>query len=221
MAAKFLNLRDFRRFHPPNDTSFPSNLYATGTTCGCPDWETVATLPSMFSARYSASFSEKIANSPSSDPSLTVEFMRRYQSVIFINVVVNCYQLGSKGMSKSVQLDQRTINSCAVVHAAWNEITRTWTLPTIHALGLKEPARFNELKRRINGISATSLAERLTQLEKVGVIQRKVYADVHPRIEYSLTVKGHEVYAILCDLAKWAQRWAGKEPNSREFIVSK
>ena len=136
-------------------------------------------------------------------------------------MVVKRYQSGKEQVSKSVQLDQRTINSCAVVHAAWNEITRTWTLPTIHALGLKEPARFNELKRRINGISATSLAERLTQLEKVGVIQRKVYADVHPRIEYSLTVKGHEVYAILGDLAKWAQRWAGKEPNSREFLVSK
>jgi DNA-binding HxlR family transcriptional regulator len=122
-------------------------------------------------------------------------------------------------MSKSVQIDQQTLDSCAVVHAAWNEITRTWTLPTIHALGLKEPARFNELKKRINGISATSLAERLSQLEKFGVVQRKVYADVHPRIEYSLTVKGHEVYKILCDLAQWSKRWAGKEPNSREFLV--
>ncbi len=124
-------------------------------------------------------------------------------------------------LTKSTQLDQQTLDSCAVVHATWNEITRTWTLPTIHALGLKEPARFNELKKRINGISATSLAERLSQLEKFGVVQRKVYADVHPRIEYTLTVKGHEVYAILCDLAKWSQRWAGKEPNSMEFLVPK
>lgn len=124
-------------------------------------------------------------------------------------------------LSKSVQLDQRTLDSCKVVHATWNEITRTWTLPTVHALGLQEPARFNELKRRINGISATSLAERLTQLEKFGVVQRKVIPDSHPRIEYSLTVKGHEVYNILCDLAKWSERWAGKEPNSMEFLVPK
>jgi len=124
-------------------------------------------------------------------------------------------------VTKSDQLDQKTIDSCAVVHATWNEITRTWTLPTIHALGLKEPARFNELKRRIDGISATSLAERLSQLEKFGVLQRKVYAEEKPRIEYSLTVKGHEVYDILCDLAEWSQRWAGKQPNSREFLVPK
>jgi DNA-binding HxlR family transcriptional regulator len=59
----------------------------------------------------------------------------------------------------------------------------------------------------------------LTQLEKFGVVQRKVFAEVKPRIEYSLTVKGHEVYKILLDLADWSQRWAGKEPNSREFLV--
>jgi DNA-binding HxlR family transcriptional regulator len=126
--------------------------------------------------------------------------------------------------TKSTQLDQETLDSCKVVHATWNEVTRTWTLPTIHALGLKEPARFNELKRRIEGISATSLAERLSQLEKFGVVQRKVYKVSEggkelPRVEYSLTVKGHEVYKILCELATWATKWAGKEPNSREFLV--
>ena len=124
-------------------------------------------------------------------------------------------------LSKSAQLDRETLDSCKVVHAAWNELTRTWTLPTIHALGLKEPARFNELKRRIEGISATSLAERLTQLEKIGVVQRKVYPETPPKVEYSLTVKGHEMHKILGELADWSWRWAGKEPNSREFIVPK
>jgi len=124
-------------------------------------------------------------------------------------------------LTKPEQLDQKTLDSCAVVHQTWNQITRTWTLPTIHMLGQMEPARFNQLKNRIKGISATSLAERLSQLEKFGVVQRKVYAEEKPRIEYSLTVKGHEVYKILCDLASWSKRWEGKEPNSREFLVSK
>lgn len=125
------------------------------------------------------------------------------------------------GVSKSEQLDREVLDECKIVHSAWNELTRTWTLPTIHALGLKEPARFNELKRRIEGISATSLAERLTQMEKIGVVQRKIYPEKPPRVEYSLTVKGHELHKILGGLAEWSMRWAGKEPNSREFIVSK
>ena len=127
-------------------------------------------------------------------------------------------------VTKSEQLDQKTLetlDSCGATHETWNQITRIWTLPTVHVLGMIEPARFNELKRRIKGISATSLAERLSQLEKSGVLQRKVYADVQPRIEYSLTVKGHEVYSILCNLAKWSEKWAGKDPNSREFVVAK
>ena len=122
-------------------------------------------------------------------------------------------------LSSNLELDDEVFESCKLVHATWNEITRTWTLPTIHAIGLKEPTRFNELKRRIEGISATSLAERLTQLEKHGVIQRKVVPASPPRVEYSLTVKGHEVYKILCALAEWSERWAGREPNSTEFLV--
>ena len=123
--------------------------------------------------------------------------------------------------TKSEQLDRETLDECKIVHSAWNELTRTWTLPTIHALGLQEPARFNELKRRIEGISATSLAERLTQMEKFGIVQRKVLPLTPPRVEYSLTVKGHELHKILGTLADWSKRWYGKEPNSREFLVPK
>jgi len=124
-------------------------------------------------------------------------------------------------VSRSVGLDDEVFESCKVVHATWNEITRTWTLPTIHAIGLKQPARFNELKRRIEGISATSLAERLTQLEKFGVIQRKVVPASPPKVEYSLTIKGQEVYKILCSLADWSERWAAKELKELEFLVQR
>ena len=123
--------------------------------------------------------------------------------------------------TKSEQIDRETLDECKIVHSAWNELTRTWTLPTIHALGLQEPARFNELKKRIDGISATSLAERLSQMEKFGIVQRKVLPVTPPRVEYSLTVKGHELHRILGTLADWSRRWYGKEPNSREFIVPK
>lgn len=119
-------------------------------------------------------------------------------------------------MSKSAQLDQEVIDACALVHSAWNDLTRTWTLPTIHALGLKEPARFNELKRRINGISATSLAERLSQLEKEGIVERRVYPDSPPRVEYSLTEKGHELHRILEELADWVKRWASTSQGRSE-----
>ncbi|MDA4128613.1 MAG: helix-turn-helix transcriptional regulator [Thaumarchaeota archaeon] len=120
-------------------------------------------------------------------------------------------------MSTSQQLEQGVLDECAVVHSYWNELTKVWTFPVVHSLGLKEPARFNELKRRIDGISATSLAERLTELDKLGVVQRKVFPETPPRVEYSLTPKGHELNLILLEFANWAKRW-GKVPEAAPTI---
>ncbi len=96
---------------------------------------------------------------------------------------------------------------CKAIHYVWNDISKVWTLPVIHAIGLKEPARFNELKRRIDGISATSLTERLTKLEKLSIVQRKVYPETPPRVEYSLTKKGWELHGVLCHFAGWVKKW--------------
>ena len=123
-------------------------------------------------------------------------------------------------MSKSTQLDQEVLDSCKVIHSAWNELTKVWTLPVIHSLGLKEPARFNELKRRTEGISATSLSERLGELERQGVISRKVFPETPPRVEYSLTPKGLELKDVLEHLAEWAIRWADKDRKSRQTITA-
>lgn len=106
-----------------------------------------------------------------------------------------------------MELEQEVVDECHIVTGAFNEIFKTWTLPIIHALGLKTPARFNELKRRIQGISATSLAERLSELEKKKIVERKVYPETPPRVEYSLTKKGLELYSILSDLAEWIIKW--------------
>ena len=111
-------------------------------------------------------------------------------------------------MSKSVQINRDVLDSCKVIHSSWNDLTKVWTLPVIHALGLSEPARFNELKRRIEGISATSLAERLSEMEKQGVVARRVYPETPPRVEYSLTEKGRELKKILADLGDWAIKWS-------------
>jgi DNA-binding HxlR family transcriptional regulator len=105
-----------------------------------------------------------------------------------------------------------------MLHSAWNDLTKVWTLPVIHALGLKEPARFNELKRRIHGISATSLAERLNELDQRKIIERKVYPETPPRVEYSLTKKGIELRALLGDLAEWVKRWDKQDIPGAEKI---
>lgn len=117
-------------------------------------------------------------------------------------------------MSETKQITQEVLDGCKIVHGTWNQLTKVWTLPVIHSLGLKEPARFNELKRRTEPISATSLTERLTELERQEIVQRKVFPDSPPRVEYSLTKKGWELHAILAEFADWAVKWG--KPQAQE-----
>src|SRR6059036_1073698 len=131
--------------------------------------------------------------------------------VILIYLVVNLDQVGISYLSKLIQenqdLTKQQTEDCLLFHSAWNNLARTWTLPVIHALGLKQPARFNELKRRIVGISATSLADRLHELEQRKIIERKVYPETPPRVEYALTRKGLELHELLGRLGEWVRKW--------------
>ena len=113
-------------------------------------------------------------------------------------------------MLKSQELEVEVIKECAVITEAYNDLIKTWTLPVVHALGLKEPARFNELKRRIAGISATSLADRLSELDKREIVERRVYPETPPRVEYSFTKKGEELHSILSQLTTWILKWQNK-----------
>jgi DNA-binding HxlR family transcriptional regulator len=131
--------------------------------------------------------------------------------VTLIYLVVKSYQVGIKELSRLIQenqdLTKEQTEECMLFHSAWNSLAKTWTLPVIHALGLKQPARFNELKRRIHGISATSLAERLHELDQRKIIERKVYPETPPRVEYALTRKGLELHELLGKLGEWVRKW--------------
>src|SRR5712664_4607519 len=141
---------------------------------------------------------------------------------MLIYLVVMLDQVGVDYLSKSATVDQHLTKEqteeCLLVHSAWNDLTKVWTLPVIHALGLKQPARFNELMRRIQGISATSLAERLNELDQRKIIERKVYPETPPRVEYSLTKKGMELLALLGDLAEWVKKWDKQDIAGAEKI---
>ena len=103
----------------------------------------------------------------------------------------------------------------ADVNATLVNLTKRWTLPVLQSLGAKEPARFNELKRRIDGISATSLSERLAGLEKNGIVERMVYPETPPRVEYIMTKKGWEFYTLLNGFAGWASKWQGENVSDK------
>lgn len=85
-------------------------------------------------------------------------------------------------------------------------ISGKWTLLIIRDLasGVK---RFNQLERSLQGISPKTLSERLRSLELEGIIQRQTFAEVPPRVEYSLTEKGHDLVEVVACMRCYGSRW--------------
>ncbi|MDR3714077.1 MAG: helix-turn-helix domain-containing protein [Puia sp.] len=67
--------------------------------------------------------------------------------------------------------------------------------------------RFGELSRGVPGISQKMLTQQLRQMEKDDLVERKVYAEVPPRVEYSLTETGRSLKPILDEMHRWGQQY--------------
>ncbi len=96
--------------------------------------------------------------------------------------------------------------TCAIV-GVWEVLGRRWSLHILKNLSTKEVIRFNELKRSLTGISSTVLSERLLELEREGLVTKKIYPEVPPRVEYSMTPQAKELEVIIKELARWAEKW--------------
>ena len=69
----------------------------------------------------------------------------------------------------------------------------------------KETQRFNEIKKHIPDITEKMLSLQLKSLEEDGIIKRKVYAEIPPKVEYSLTPFGKTMIPMLEEIAKWGR----------------
>lgn len=90
-----------------------------------------------------------------------------------------------------------------------------WSLFVIYNLGYYKTLRFNELKKNIRGVSARMLSVTLKKLEGHEVIERKVYAEVPPRVEYQLTAYGLQLAHKVVDLNDWfLEKFIEKEDHT-------
>ncbi len=79
-----------------------------------------------------------------------------------------------------------------------------WSILAILFLGRHGTLRFNELKRNIDGVSQRMLTVTLRSLERDGLLTRRVYPEVPPRVEYELTDLGRSLLEQVLGLAGWA-----------------
>lgn len=71
--------------------------------------------------------------------------------------------------------------------------------------------RFGELKKSLNGITQKVLTNNLREMEASGLVNRKVYAEVPPRVEYSLTETGLSLKPILDSMVVWGNSYREKQ----------
>lgn len=77
-----------------------------------------------------------------------------------------------------------------------------WKIPLIfHLLGGAK--RFSALARALGGVSQKVLAQQLREMERDGLVERKIYAEVPPRVEYSLTPLGRSLKPVVDSMCRW------------------
>jgi DNA-binding HxlR family transcriptional regulator len=95
--------------------------------------------------------------------------------------------------------------TCPVCHTA-EIISGKWTLLVIRDLA-DGCSRFCELERSLGGISPRTLSLRLRALEAEGIVQRRTYPEVPPRVEYRLTAKGMALVPLIDQMRHYGQEW--------------
>ncbi len=66
-----------------------------------------------------------------------------------------------------------------------------------------EPVRFNEMRRYLGRASDKTLSQTLKELERDGLVHREMYPEIPPKVEYSLTERGHSLMKVLDQLCTW------------------
>jgi DNA-binding HxlR family transcriptional regulator len=119
-------------------------------------------------------------------------------------------------MKKNTNVDNQEIKnekiivfdekSCPVT-ATMQVLGGKWKAILINAIYHTSPARFGELKRSVKGITQSMLTSQLRELEEDGIISRKIYAEIPPRVEYTLTEFGLTLSPIMISMANWGKEY--------------
>lgn len=85
-------------------------------------------------------------------------------------------------------------------------IQEKWTLMIIAHL-MAEPCGFNELARKAQGVSATTLSQRLGVLEEAGLLKKTIHSTMPPRTSYELTDAGRGLGPALTEIESWSEKY--------------
>ncbi|MEU5875322.1 helix-turn-helix domain-containing protein [Glycomyces sp. NPDC047369] len=115
----------------------------------------------------------------------------------------------------SFQPDWNVLTKTCPSRTSLARIANKWTAMIVIVLG-RGTTRFRDLRAQVEGISAKVLTETLRDLERDGLVARRVFAEVPPRVEYELTDLGRTLHGPLAALGQWAEAHIAEVLEARE-----
>jgi DNA-binding HxlR family transcriptional regulator len=107
------------------------------------------------------------------------------------------------------------------IYNTFDLVGKKFTILILRNMMLYGQTRFNQFLEGVEEINSKSLSQRLREMEKDGLIERKVFAEIPPRVEYSLTEKGRMLRPILEQMGQYSTKYCAmdvfKDRRPREF----
>ncbi|EQD65497.1 HxlR family transcriptional regulator [mine drainage metagenome] len=100
---------------------------------------------------------------------------------------------------------RQTYCLCAL-NGTMSLLGKKWVLFAVNAIGRHGSVRFTDLARELSGVSPATLSWILRRLAQSGVVERRAFAEIPPRVEYSLTESGAELQQAIIPILLWASR---------------
>jgi DNA-binding HxlR family transcriptional regulator len=120
----------------------------------------------------------------------------------------------------SQQPDWNVLVSTCPSRTSLARIANKWTAMVVVVLG-RGRLRFGDLRTAVDGISGKVLTDTLRDLERDGLVDRHVFAEVPPRVEYELTALGRTLHEPLLALSRWAEEHIAEVLTAREDFDSR
>ncbi|WCK56310.1 helix-turn-helix domain-containing protein [Aneurinibacillus sp. Ricciae_BoGa-3] len=105
-----------------------------------------------------------------------------------------------------MSIDSEQNNNKCPIEKTISVIGGKWTFIILRDLFIG-PKRFGEIQKSLKGISPRTLSMRLKELEEEGIINRVIYSEIPPHVEYSLTAKGKTLRPIFDAMKDWGNTW--------------
>ena len=107
------------------------------------------------------------------------------------------------------------LNAACPIRSILDRISGKWPILILKTLGDGGVLRFNEISKSLGDISQKMLTTTLRSLESDGIITRKMYTEIPPRVEYELTDLGQDLLHHMHPLIKWAEKNKGVIEGNR------